>query len=79
MKAMINVGNEVNKEFSQNLGELIATVFKSGYENRMDQTTIQYALDVIKDIVEVKNVNITNSNFTHDDRVVNQVNKKEGE
>lgn len=65
MKAMIYVGNEVNKEFSENLGEIIATVFKAGYENRMDQTTIQCALDVIKDVIEVKNVTISNSTLTH--------------
>ena len=70
MNSAIHVGNKVDKETTSNLKELIETILKVGYENHMEQDTIQTALSMVGQVVEVKDINITNSNFTGD-KIVN--------
>ena len=44
---------------------MIEQVFKAGYEYRMDANTIQEALNVIKSVTEVKNIQVANSTFSN--------------
>jgi len=70
MESAIHVGNKVDKETASNISSIIEAVFDSGKKNSMDQSTIVAAIKMIGTITEVKNVTITNSNFTGD-KVIN--------
>lgn len=63
---MIKVGNDVSKEFSENLETLIVAILKAGYEYRTDKDVLLKALDTISSVTEVKNVSISNSTFTNE-------------
>lgn len=63
MDQLLKVGNDITKESSDNLKDLITTIFKSGYENRMEQSTIVTALQVISNITEIKQITISHCNF----------------
>lgn len=60
MDSMINVGSKITKEGMDSLAETIATIFKSGFENHMDQETIQKALELIVGAVKIGHVSISN-------------------
>lgn len=77
MENAIHVGNKISKETSENLNEIIKTIFTVGYETHMDQTTIVEAIQMIGRVTEIKQVTITNSSFTGD-KVVNVNNGNDG-
>lgn len=69
MDQAIKIGNTIDKSSSENLKDLITTIFKVGYETHMEQNTIVEALNMVGRVTEVKNVTITNSVFG--DKTVN--------
>jgi hypothetical protein len=69
MDNAIRIGNEISKESSDNLKNLIETIFTVGASSRMEQETIKKALEVVASVTEVKNVTITNSTFRGDNHV----------
>lgn len=66
METAIKVGNEITKQSSDNLQGLIESIFKTGAETRMDQATIVRALEVIGQVVEVKEISIRGCTITGD-------------
>jgi hypothetical protein len=70
MDNAIKIGNEVSKETSENLKDIITTIFTVGAESRMEQETIRAALTLVAQVSEVKNTTINNSTFSGD-KVVN--------
>jgi hypothetical protein len=69
MKQAIHVGAKVDKNTADNLTDIISTIFKVGYETRMDQSTIVEAIRMVGNVTEVREVSISNSTFG--DKVVN--------
>ncbi len=65
----IRIGNELSKESTQHIKELIETTFRVGAETRMEQETIKEALRLIGNVAEIKNISITDSNIRGDNHV----------
>lgn len=64
MENGIFVGGKVDKETAENLGEFVSTVFKSGKENGMDQSTIVAALGLVSKVITPEGTTISNCCFT---------------
>jgi hypothetical protein len=63
----IHVGAKVDDEFAENLGSLVADIFKAGKEHGMDQSTIVEALNVIGKTIKVEYVNVSGANVSMND------------
>ena len=70
METGIKIGNSLEKTTSDNLKDIITTVFKIGAETRMEQDTIIEALKLIGRITEVHDISLSGANITGD-RVIN--------
>ena len=66
----MQIGAKVDKEDVNNLAEGIERVFKSAFDNHMEQDTVVQALDIFARTFEVKNVTVTNSTFMGEDNRV---------
>lgn len=66
MNTGIHVGAVVDKTTTDNIAHLIETIFKSGHDNRMDQSTIKLALSTLTQITEVKHITLSNCSITGD-------------
>ena len=65
----MHVGAKIGKEDVNNLAEGIERIFKSGFENHMEQSTIAQALSVFSRTLKVENVNVS-GNFVGEDYTV---------
>lgn len=70
MNSVMQIGAKVDKEDVNNLAEGIERVFKSAFDNHMEQDTVVQALDIFARTFEVKNVTVTNSTFMGEDNRV---------
>ena len=70
MENAIHVGSTVEKETVENLKDLFGGIFKSAYDNRMEQRTVRAAIDAIGRIVDINNVTIQ-SCVINGDKTVN--------
>lgn len=68
MESLIYIGAKVDKETAKNLGGFVASVFKSGKDNGMDQSTIVVALGLASKIVTPSGVNMSDCNFTNHEK-----------
>lgn len=66
----MHIGAKVGKEDVNNLAEGIERIFKSGFENHMEQSTIVQALGVFSRTLKVENVNVSGSTFIGEDNTV---------
>lgn len=63
MENGISLKTEVTKESAANLCKIIETIFREGFKNHMDQSTIQEALRMAKHSLEIRNATISNCNI----------------
>ena len=79
MENCIHVGAKVDKESVDNFAEAIERIFKSGFDNRMDQKTVIKAISSMTATFETKQVTIQYATFTGEDRrvIVNNDEKKD--
>jgi len=57
---LIKVGHSINPEDANNLKSIIVDVFKAGFDNHMDQITIQSALSDAFNMLSAQNIIIQN-------------------
>jgi hypothetical protein len=66
MKSGIKVVSKVEKQTIKELGAIICDIFSTGYQNRMDQSTICEALALLKNSfsqnVSVNNCSVVDNN-----------------
>lgn len=63
MENIIYIGNKIDKDTSENLGNFVEQVFRAGKETGMDQSTIVSSLNLISSAITPENVSISNCNF----------------
>lgn len=68
--ATLLIGNSnLNKESAGVIADCVERIFKSGFENHMEQSTIQSALETLGRLGEVKNVTVSGSSFHGDQNI----------
>lgn len=67
-EATLKIGNSFvnSKEAVLSVAEAITNIFKSGFENRVEQETLRSAIKALGKIAKVENVTVTNSVFKGD-------------
>ncbi len=60
---MLQIGHNIDKGYITDVATAINEVFKSGYENRVEQETLRAALLVLKEMSAVNGVSVTNTIF----------------
>lgn len=70
MDTAIHIGNKVDKTTTDNLTDIVKTIFEVGYACHMDQDTIQEALNMVSTVTEVKQVTLSGCNIIGD-KVIN--------
>ncbi len=65
MESMLHIGNNDTHESAGETAEAIVSIFQGAREHTMDQHTVEKALEAFMHVAEVKNVTITNSQFTN--------------
>lgn len=65
-EASLKIGNDIQPGTLREVSEAIERIFKSGFENRMEQETIKSALSALSSISKVENINVSNSVFKGD-------------
>lgn len=63
MKTGIRIGNTLGKKSTKNLCKAISTILKVGEETGTSDEVLIKALDVLANISEVKNINISNTSI----------------
>ena len=63
-ESFIHVGNIVNAATRKELTEYVKAVFKAGKETEQSGATIRHALSMFSECQGVKNISITDCNFT---------------
>jgi len=61
----IHVGNIINTATRKELTEYVKDVFVAGKETEQSGATIRHALSMFSECQEVKNLSISNCNFTN--------------
>jgi len=56
---LLQVGGNMSKDTSKNMGDLITTIFKTGRQTGMDQETIRLALTSAFSSLEVTNTTVS--------------------
>jgi hypothetical protein len=62
--SLLHIGNKIDKQSAELLKDSITAIFDSASKNRMDQSTVVKALEVLTQVFEIKNVTISNSTFS---------------
>lgn len=70
MENVVHIGAIIGKEDVNNLAEGIERIFKSGFENHMEQNTITQALSVFSRTLKVENITLSGSTFIGEDNTV---------
>jgi hypothetical protein len=68
-KVGMHVGHNIDaREHTESLANAIATVFRAGYDNRMDQETIREALQILNRLStsDIGNLSMSNVNIRND-------------
>ena len=68
MDAMIKIGTDSAKADINAVEKAITSILQAGFDSHAEQDTIQVALNVLKDAAGIKNVMITNSVFTNQEK-----------
>jgi len=70
-EATLKIGNSFvdSKGAVMGVATAIEMVFKSGFDNRMEQETVKKALETLGQIARIENVTVTNSVFKGDKTV----------
>ena len=69
-RVTVNIGNDIDQTVITGISQAIESIFKSGFDNRMEQATIREAIHALSEITRVEGVNISHSTF-HGDKTVN--------
>jgi len=65
MENCLMIGNKIEKETAENIGNFVEQVFRSGKETGMDQSTIIEGLKLFKNVIgAVEGVSVSNCEFT---------------
>jgi len=60
---MLQIGNNIDKGYVTDVATAIESVFKAGYDNRVEQETLRAALLVLREMSAVNDTTVTNSVF----------------
>lgn len=64
MHSSIHVGNYVDETAAAHIKDIVKTIFESGKQNGMDQSTIVAAIEMVGKLIGEANATITRSTFS---------------